>query len=129
MTVAPKRVLSIGQCFADHSRIAQTIGQHFGAEVVAADSAAAATELMREQSFDLVLVNRVLDANGDSGLDAIRQLKADEALKPVAVMLVSNYDDAQVRAAEMGAAPGFGKAALGSPATLRRLEPWLGKGR
>ena len=129
MTMADKRVLSVGQCFADHSSIARTLREHFGAEVVAADSAGAAKELLREQSFDLVLVNRVLDADGRSGLDVIRQLKTDEALKPVAVMLVSNYDDAQREATALGAAPGFGKSALGRPAMLGRLEPWLGKGR
>jgi CheY-like chemotaxis protein len=122
-----KKVLSIGQCFADHTAIVNTIGRHFQAEVIATDSGDEATKLLLAQAFDLVLVNRILDANGHSGLEVIRQLKADDGFRDVPVMLVSNYEDAQRQAAELGAEPGFGKAALGHPATLSRLQRWLGE--
>lgn len=127
--MAGKRVLSVGQCYADHGSISRTLGQHFGAEVIAAHSADEAKDRLRREQFDLVLVNRILDANGHSGLELIRELKADDELRKVPVMLVSNYDDAQQQAAELGAERGFGKAALGHPAMLGRLEPWLGKSR
>jgi CheY-like chemotaxis protein len=78
-------------------------------------------EKLRQGTFALVLVNRVFDADGSSGLELIRTLKADEALKAVPVMLVSNYDDAQAQAAEVGALPGFGKSALGRPHMLQRV--------
>ena len=45
---------------------------------------------LRAGEFDLVLVNRVLDADGSSGLDLIRAIKADPDLANVPVMLVSN---------------------------------------
>ena len=124
--MAGKRVLSVGQCYADHGSITRTLGQHFGAEVVAADSAEEAKDRLRREAFDLVLVNRVLDANGHSGLDVIRQIKGDDESQKVPVMLVSNYDDAQEQAVGLGAERGFGKAALGHPAMLGRLERWLG---
>jgi len=120
-----KRVLSVGQCFADHSGIARVLHGSFGAEVIGADSAPQALEQLRQGTFALVLVNRVFDADGSSGLDLIRAIKADEQLGCVPVMLVSNYEDAQAQAVQTGAAAGFGKAALGQPHMLARVEPYL----
>lgn len=120
-----RRILSIGQCFADHSSITRTVQKHFDAEVVPAATAAEALAQLRQQTFDLVLVNRVLDADGSSGVDLIKQFKRDETLK-VPVMLVSNYEDAQQQAVASGALPGFGKSALSQPRTLGRLQGVLG---
>lgn len=123
--MASKRILSVGQCFADHSALARTLKQHFAAEVVPADGAAEALGLLEQQVFDLVLVNRVFDADGDSGLAFIRQLTQRQPQVTVPVMLVSNYEDAQHEAVAAGARPGFGKAALGQPQTLARLKEVL----
>ena len=123
--MATKRVLSIGQCCADHGAISRTLGRHFNAEVVSADNLPEALARLRQEAFDLVLVNRVLDANGSSGLDVVKQLKAEESLSHLPVMLVSNYEEAQRQAVDLGALPGFGKAALGQPHMLARLKPLL----
>jgi two-component system, chemotaxis family, chemotaxis protein CheY len=124
--MSSKRVLSIGQCFADHSSIARTLQRHFGAEVVGVDDASEALDRLRRETFGLVLINRRLDADGSSGVEIVKQIKADEQLQPLPVMLVSNYDYAQNEAIEAGALPGFGKAALGQPHMLARLRPLLG---
>jgi PleD family two-component response regulator len=121
-----KRVLSVGQCFADHSHIARTFEQAFAAEVVGVDTTLEALEKLRAESFDLVLVNRVYDADGSPGLELIRQVKGDEDLKQTPVMLVSNYDDAQREAVAAGAEPGFGKASLGAPQMINRVKGVLG---
>src|SRR5437016_1803507 len=110
--MSSKRVLSVGQCGADHGAISRTIDSHFKAEIVSADTAAEAFDRLRTGEYALVLVNRVFDADGDSGLKLIQQLKAAEDLAQVPLMLVSNYEDAQRDALAAGAAPGFGKAAL-----------------
>lgn len=120
-----KRVLSIGQCFADHSGITRVLRGAFGAEVVGADSTRQALEQLRQETFALVLVNRVLDADGSSGLELVRAIKAEERLRDVPVMLVSNYEEAQAQAVQAGALPGFGKAALGQPQMLARVEVYL----
>jgi DNA-binding response OmpR family regulator len=120
-----RRVLSVGQCFADHGSIARTFRQHLGAEVVPAATADEALGRVREGAWDLVLVNRVLDADGTSGVEFIKRLKAEGALGGVPVVLVSNYEDAQRQAAEAGALPGFGKAALGQPHMLARVRALL----
>jgi CheY-like chemotaxis protein len=120
-----KRVLSVGQCWADHGSIAQTLKKEFGTEVERADNASAALDRLRKGSYSLVLVNRVFDADGSSGVELIRRVKSDPSLRALPVMLVSNYDDAQAEAAAAGATIGFGKAALGRPQMVERLKPFL----
>jgi two-component system chemotaxis response regulator CheY len=116
-----KRVLSVGQCGADHWGLSRALRQAFGAEVVAAAGADEALDRLRDEAFDLVLVNRVFDADGASGVELIRRITGGAGLSPPPVMLVSNYDDAQREAVAAGAAPGFGKAGLGRPPMLERV--------
>lgn len=70
----------------------------------------------------LLLVNRQLD--GDfTDLDGITLIaRARTAWPELQTMLVSNYPDAQARAREAGAMPGFGKREVGSPAALERIR-------
>lgn len=123
--MAGKRVLSIGQCGADHYSLSRTLREHFDAEVLSADSADEALRMLGSDSFDLVLVNRILDADGSAGIALIRRMQEDESLRRVPVMLVSNYEDAQREARQAGALLGFGKGSLGHPAMLARLRPLL----
>ncbi len=117
-----KRILSIGQCSADHAAIARTLEQFVDAEVVPADTVTEAVALLQHGPFDLVLVNRVLDSDGSPGLGIIQRMKADEKLRRLPVMLISNYDDAQQQAIQAGALPGFGKAGLRMPQALTRVK-------
>jgi CheY-like chemotaxis protein len=122
-----KKVLSLGQCGADNYTLSQFLASGFDAQVVPADDFDEALAQLRDDTFDLVLVNRVLDANGASGLSFIRQLKADPELASIPVMLVSNYADAQREAVALGALMGFGKAVLDDSGTRARLQGILGK--
>ncbi len=106
------RILSVGQCSFDHASISRHLGQTYGAEVTGADTKGQALTSLRAGEFDLVLVNRVFDSDGSSGLELIRAIKADPDVAGVPVMLVSNYEDAQTEARDAGALPGFGKADL-----------------
>jgi two-component system, chemotaxis family, chemotaxis protein CheY len=119
-----KRVLSVGQCGADHSNLTRML-RPFNVEIVSADTTDEALAQLRSGSFVLVLVNRVFDADGAPGLDLIRQVKGDTALQLVPIMLVSNYEDAQAEAVRAGAATGFGKAALSGPLAAERVRPYL----
>jgi hypothetical protein len=119
------RVLSVGQCAADHWHLARTLRNAFGAEVTEADTAGEALGLLRGGGFALVLANRVFDSDGSSGVDFVRRVKADGELGRVPVMLVSNFDHAQREAVAAGAEPGFGKASLGQPHMLARVRPFL----
>jgi two-component system chemotaxis response regulator CheY len=120
-----KRVLSLGQCGADHWSLERLFERHFDATVVGVDTLDDALTELGKGGVDLVLVNRMLDRGG-SGLDCIAELKRDPELRTVPVMLVSNLRDPQRQAVELGALPGFGKAALDDPQTLARLRGVLG---
>ena len=50
-----------------------------------------------------MLVNRVFDADADSGVAFIRQVKGDEKLGKTPVLLVSGYQDAQATRSPAGA--------------------------
>lgn len=121
-----KQVLSVGQCGFDHSGISRFLSQHFDVNVDAAATANQATERLRLQPYDLVLVNRQFDFDGFEGLDFIQQLKATPELASVPVMLVTNFPEYAQQAVELGAVEGFGKSQLGSPALAERLKPYLG---
>jgi CheY-like chemotaxis protein len=120
-----KRVLNVGQCSADHGAICRLIEGQFQAEVVGAHSPHDALQQLREGAFDLVLVNRVLDADGSDGVEIIEQMKSEPALESIPVMLITNYLEHQERAVEVGAEPGFGKDALHGPDAHRQLEAFL----
>jgi CheY-like chemotaxis protein len=113
-----RQILSIGHCAADHFRIAQTFKEHFAAEVVGADNELEAKQILEQEKFDLILINRILDATGTSGLNVISALRKEPASQAIPIMLVSNYPEAQMEAVERGAVKGFGKASLGQPAML-----------
>jgi DNA-binding response OmpR family regulator len=122
--MAAHRVLSVGQCGVDDAAIGSLLRRWFGAEIFPADAAGEALAALRKDSFDLVLVNRVFDQGG-SGLELISSLKSDVSLSEVPVMLVSDLPEAQRQAEELGALPGFGKAALGSPEVRGRIAAAL----
>jgi CheY-like chemotaxis protein len=119
------RVLSVGHCAADQWSLAGVLSQQFAAEVVTADTIEQALERMKGEAFDLVLINRIFDSDGESGIELIKRLKGEPAYSGTPVMLVSNYDDAQKQAVAAGAVPGFGKAELGEEQMLARLKPYL----
>ncbi|MDB5351533.1 MAG: hypothetical protein JWN86_2780 [Planctomycetota bacterium] len=110
--MATVRILSVGQCGFDHSQISSQLGRALTAEVVAAGTHEEAIAAIRSSTFDLVLVNRIGDRDGASGLDLIRALRTDPSTSTLDVMLVSNYPQAQAEAVALGALPGFGKSEL-----------------
>src|SRR4051794_41085510 len=101
--VSRPRILSVGQCGYDHGQISRQLGRHREAEVVAAATHAEALAALQQGGVDLVLVNRIGDRDGASGLDLIRAMKADPRTSAVPVMLVSNLADAQDEAVGLGA--------------------------
>ncbi len=120
----PLRVLDVGQCGFDHSAIADFVHKQTGAIVEQAYSSAQAVAILARQSYDLVLINRILDGDGTSGVDLISQLKANPNCPPL--MLVSNYPDAQQAAMKAGAREGFGKSALRLARTAELIQSALG---
>jgi two-component system chemotaxis response regulator CheY len=124
-----KQVLSVGQCSADASAITRVLQKQFQATVDSVDTFDEAFARLHAGSVDLVLVNRILDADGSSGLELIQRIKSDTELRHLPVMLVSNYPEWQQEAVKLGAVPGFGKAGLGQPEMIGRLNALLDAAR
>jgi CheY-like chemotaxis protein len=123
---AEKLVIDLGQCDPDHGSIKRLV-ESLGFSVIRAHSANEAKRLVTERKVELVLVNRIFDADGGSGLDCIRELvemtRSPGFLNPkMVVMLVSNYPEYQDQAVKLGAAMGFGKAQLRDAATAGMLK-------
>lgn len=120
------KVLDVGQCDPDHATISRMLKREFSAQVDRAEGWPDANAKLKTDSYQLVLVNRKLDVDYSDGLDVIKAMKADEALRAVPVMLVSNYPEYQHEAVQQGALPGFGKAELSNPEALARIAAALG---
>ncbi len=118
-------MLDVGQCNLDHGSIGRLLSEKFGAEVERARTIDEAIEAAAKRRFDLILVNRILDATGEEGVAFIRQLRGAQADDAAPVMLISNYDDAQHAACEAGALRGFGKNALSASSTIKLLSAHL----
>jgi CheY-like chemotaxis protein len=120
-----KRVLDVGNCVPDHAAIRRMLETTFQADVVQADGPDDALAALRKGQFDLVLVNRKLDADYSDGLDVIAAIKADSNLKSVPCMLITNYPDQQQVAVAVGAEYGFGKKELHAEPTRARIAKFL----
>jgi CheY-like chemotaxis protein len=119
-----KRVLDVGNCGPDFESIRRFLTGHFDCEVVQAHGPEDALPELRQGGFALVLINRKLDRDYTDGIEVVKQIKADDELRNVPVMLITNYSEHQDVAVEIGAERGFGKLELNSE-TLARLRPFL----
>jgi CheY-like chemotaxis protein len=122
----PTRVLSVGQCAPDHAALASFLRGNFDAQITTADLADEALQALRRQPFDLVLINRKLDADYSDGLEIVKAIKAAPELAAVPVMLITNYQEHQDAAVAAGAVRGFGKLEYGNPQVLQRLREVIG---
>ena len=121
-----KRVLDVGQCGPDHAAIRRYLTRHFECEVVQADGLEDTLAHLKNGRFDLVLVNRKLDADYSDGVEVIRQIKSDLATADVPAMLVTNYPEHQDAAVAAGAVRGFGKLEFDKDQTREKIAAALG---
>jgi CheY-like chemotaxis protein len=125
MSSTPARVLDVGNCDHDHALIRETLTVHFNVSVDRAATVNDAVDRMRSRRYDLVLFNRIIDCNGREGIELVRQAKADGAVPPVPIMMVSNSAESQEACVAAGGERGFGKAALEQPSTIELLARYL----
>ena len=120
-----KRVLDVGQCGPDHVAIRRYLTSHFDCQIVQAHGLADTLAELRTSHFDLVLVNRKLDADYSDGIEIVRAIKAAAETAHVPVMLITNYPEHQDAAEAAGAHRGFGKLEFDDPATKEKLAALL----
>jgi len=118
------RILDVGQCGIDGPRLTKLLENNLKAEVDQASTADEAREKLSAGKYDVALFNRVFNADGDDGVRVIGELVKGGVKTPL--MLVSDRDDAQQAAVAAGATMGFGKAAMGDPATLELIRKAAG---
>lgn len=99
---------------------------HFDCTVEQAHGPEDTLAKLRSGNYALVLINRKLDRDYSDGTEILKQIKTEPALANVPVMIITNYADHQDAAVELGAVRGFGKLEYNDPATLGKLEPFLG---
>jgi DNA-binding NarL/FixJ family response regulator len=121
------RILDVGQCGFDGPRMADLFRTKLSAEVDQARTADEAKRQLASAKYDVVLVNRVMAADGSSGLDLIADLVKHGNTTPC--MLVSDMDDAQEQAVKAGAVRGFGKANIEDQATLDLIKSTASGGK
>ncbi len=120
-----KRILDVGNCVPDHAAVKRFFTQHFDCEVAQADRGDHAMKKLRNETFDLVVVNRRLDVDYTDGIDVIKQIKATPETAAVPVMLITNHAEHQDAAIEVGAVRGFGKLEYANPETLKKVQAVL----
>lgn len=120
-----KRVLDVGQCGPDHAAIRSYLTRNFDCDLEQADAAGVALAKLKNEKFDLVLVNRKLDIDYSDGIDVIRAIKSDQSTAAIPVMLVTNYPEHQDSAIAAGAIRGFGKLEFNKSETRERLAAIL----
>lgn len=121
-----KRVLSVGQCVPDSSAITRFLSTHFDVEIDESDLETDTLEMLKQNAYDLVLINRKLDADYSDGIELIQKIQQTPGVKPCKLMLVSNYPEYQEEAVQAGAEYGIGKNDYRSPEAVSRLQPYLG---
>ena len=119
------RVLDVGNCDPDHGSIRRLLAEHFDVELDRARFVSEGLECLRQQTYRLVLLNRLMDADGSEGIELLRLAKADSALTATPIMMISNYDEALEASVAAGAEHGFGKMALLDPETVELLAKFL----
>ena len=120
------RILDVGQCGFDHAAIHAFLQHVMPVVVDAAGTAQEAEKLLHIHRYNLVLINRILDRDGSSGIELIEQLRQIPNCPPL--MLVSNLPDAQARAMAAGALQGFGKSTIHLPQVAEHLQAVLAAG-
>jgi len=124
---ATPRIALVGHCGPDSWMLKGVVQRAFpGGEVVMVDDAA--TTRSEAARADLLLINRQLDGDFEScsGLDLIREMMAMKGRK-AAVMLVSNFAEAQAQAVALGAVMGFGKSKAGGTAAAAAMREAVGR--
>ena len=109
-----KRILLVGHCGVDGPRMQREIAAFLDDADVLRVNNDADLERTVDGGADLLLINREpIGFEPKLGQDLIRELH--QRCPGAKLILVSDYEEAQEEALEVGALPGFGKRDIGSP--------------
>lgn len=87
---------------------------------------ASATELLLKNKYDLVLLDIMLPG-GENGFDLLEKMKKDERLKSIPVIVVTNLDDQEKIAKDIGADDCLVKSNINLNILLDKISALIGK--
>ena len=111
----PKTVVLAGHCGPDSAYLKMTVKKAIGdVHIVSADDSRELTTAFEKSPPDLILFNRELGYGFEpsTGVGMIAQLR--RTYPNLKMILVSNFEEAQLAAEQAGALPGFAKRELGT---------------
>lgn len=123
--VKVKRVGLVGHCSPDSSHLTMAVrGAVPDAQVIRVVDDATTDKLLAE-GVDLLLINRAMEHgySAEIGTDYLKALK--QKAPGVKMMLITNFPDVQEHAVQLGALLGFGKNAVMSAETKKKLQDAL----
>lgn len=118
-------VLDVGNCGPDHASIRRMLQREFEVEVLQTHGLDDTLDVLRSKQISLVLINRKLDQDYSDGTEILKQIKLDPGLAALPVMIVTNYEEHQQAAMQLGAERGFGKLSMNDLQTKERLSQFL----
>jgi hypothetical protein len=121
-----KRILVVGHCGIDGPRLVRVLSEQFRGSSVERINSADDLGAALKRGADLLLVNREPVGFESTGLEIVRDVCG--AHPGAAVMLISDYPDAQEEAQRVGAVPGIGKSKIDTPEFGRVVGAALGGG-
>ena len=118
-----KLVLGVGHCSMDSSRIAAVV-KAVGGTFENVFDREQAVERVKKNDAAVVMVNRFVGMNKESGLELVKELTADEQVT-VPIMMTSSAAEERKEAEAAGAAPSFGKDTLESDESREMLKQYI----
>lgn len=111
----------------DDTQLQQIYKEHLSVlgELLIARTGADALQLARDHKPDLVVLDVMLPS-GMNGFDVLRELKRDEILKRIPVLMLTNLDTEKQAALDMGAADYLVKVDVSMEEIVTRIKKLLG---
>jgi len=120
-----KNVLDVGNCGFDHQNLQRVLSEHWEVELKRTTTLNEAIRELDSCSYDLVVVNRILEGDGASGMDLVKHVVQNPTPKGLPIVLLTNYPEVQEEALREGASASFGKRDLRSEEVRLALDSFL----
>lgn len=120
-----KNVLDVGNCSFDHQNLQRVLSEHWKVELKRTTTLNEAIRELDSCSYDLVVVNRILEGDGASGMDLVKHVVQNPTSKGLPIVLLTNYPEVQEEALREGASASFGKRDLRSDEVRLALDSFL----
>jgi len=102
-----KKLLCVGNCGFDGPEIKRILENNFDVEVLNIGTIDESLKKMKNEKFDLIIVNRICATDNTPGIKLIDHIKKNKIRIPI--MMITNYKDKMDEALKHGAVPGCGK--------------------